>query len=105
MADSEATTGSTLKPGHELNVVHGEDVGRIGHRNGEGRTNARKRHDLIANGGFLRNELDDGRIDFIEFQIDRRNAVLARQNCGDIFVANKSKFHQASPSRPPFFFW
>ena len=61
-----------VEAGHELDIVHREDVGRIGHRDREGRSHARKRHNLIADGGFLRHKLDDGWIDFVEFQIDRR---------------------------------
>ena len=84
-----------VEAGHELDVVHGEDVGRIGHRDGEGGADARERDDLVANGGFLRDELDHGRIDFIKFQIDGRNAVLAGKNGGNVVIADEAQLDQA----------
>ena len=66
-----------VEAGHELNVVHGEDVGGIGHRDGEGGADTGERDDLVADGRLLRDELYDGGIDFIKFQVDGRHAVLA----------------------------
>jgi len=35
IADSDATTGSTIESGHELDVVHRENVGGIRHGDGK----------------------------------------------------------------------
>ena len=53
-----------VEAGHELDVVHGEDVGGIDHGDGERRAHAAERQNLIALGGFVWNQLDDGGIDF-----------------------------------------
>ena len=49
--------------GHELDVVHREDVGRIRHRDGQRGAGAAERDDLILIGGVGGNELDDPRVD------------------------------------------
>ena len=65
--------------GHELDVVHREDVRRVRHRDRQRRAGAAERDDLIFLRGFGGNQLDDSRIDFKLGQVDRRNAVLAAE--------------------------
>ena len=86
-----------VEAGHELNVVHGEDVGRIGHRNGQRRANPRERNDLVADGSVLRDQLDDGGVDFVILQIDGGNAVLAGKHTRNLIVADEAELHQARP--------
>ena len=84
-----------VEAGHELDIVHGEDVRRVGHRDGQSRTHARKRDDLVADRGLLRDQFDDRRIHFVEFQVDRGHAVLAGKHSGDVVVVHQAQFHQA----------
>ena len=83
-----------VEAGHELDVVHREDVGGIGHRDRQRRADARERDDLIADRGVLRDELDDRGIDFVELQIDGRNAVLPGEHRRDFVVADKAQLHR-----------
>ncbi len=76
IADSDATTGFHVESGHELDVVHGEYVGGVSHRNGEHGTNARQRDYLVAKRGVLGNQLNYVRVDFVIFKVDGRNAIL-----------------------------
>ena len=59
-----------VEAGHELDIVHGEDVGRIRHRDGKSGADARKRHDLVAHGGLLRHELNHRGVHLVKSQID-----------------------------------
>ena len=75
--------------GHELDVVHREDVGRIRHRDRERAAGAAERDDLILARGLGRDELDDRQIDLEARQIDRRNAVLLAEEGGDLLVLDE----------------
>ena len=83
-----------VEAGHELDVVHGEDVRGIDHGDGERRAHAAQRKNLVALGGLKRNQLDDGRVNFEIRKIDGGNAVLAREEIGDIFVGQEAELHQ-----------
>ncbi len=39
-------------------------------------------------------------VHFVELKVDGRHAVLARKHCGDVVVADKPHFYQASPQPP-----
>ena len=43
---------------------------------------------------LLRDETDDGGIDFEEIEIDGRNAVLSRQHGGDHVVTDEPELHE-----------
>ncbi len=86
-----------VESGHELDIVHGEDVGRIRHRDRQRRSHAGKRHDLVANGGLLRNQFDDRGVYFVEFEVDRRNAVLAGQHRSNVLVTDQAHFDETGP--------
>jgi hypothetical protein len=74
---SLAITGSTFKLRHELDIVHGEHVCRISHRERQRCTDARDREHRVFQRDFLRYEFDDGRFDVKEVEVDGGNAVLA----------------------------
>ncbi len=84
-----------VEASHELDVVHREDVRRISHRNRESGANPRERDDLIANGGLLRNQLDDGGVDLVELQVDGRDPVLTRKHRRDVVIAHQAQFYEA----------
>ena len=84
-----------VEAGHELDIVHGKDVGGIDHGDGERSADAAERQNLIAFGGFERNQLDDGGIDFKIRKIDGGNAILAREKVGDILVGEETQLHQS----------
>src|ERR1051325_3333160 len=79
---------------HELDVVHGEDVGRVRHRDRQRRARARQRNDLIFLRGFSGNELDDRRIDLELGERDRRDAVLLREERRDLLVLDVAELDQ-----------
>ncbi len=84
-----------IEAGHELDVVHGEDVGGIDHGDGEGGAHAAQRKNLVALRGFKRNQLDDGGVDFKIRKIDGGHAVLAREEVGDILVGEEPQLHES----------
>ena len=51
--------GLNVVAGHELDVVHGEHVGRIDHRDGQVRSGSRERDNLVLLSCFGWDELDD----------------------------------------------
>jgi len=83
-----------VEPGHELDVVHGENIGGIDHGDGEGCAYAAEGQDLVALGGFERNQLDDRGINFEIGEIDGGDAILAGEKIGDILVGKKSQLHE-----------
>ena len=86
---------------HELDVVHGEHVGRVGHRDRQRRAGARERNDLVLLRGVGRNELDDGGVDFEFGERDRRNAVLAAEEGGHLLVLDETHLDQIQAELPP----
>ena len=62
--------------GHKLDIVDGEDIGRIGHGDDQRRACPVDRNQLILLHDFGRNQLDDAFIDFKFTEVDRRDAVL-----------------------------
>ena len=60
-----------------MDIVHGEDVGGIDHGDGEQISNALERQNLVALRGFVRNQLDNGGVDFKIRESDRGYAGLA----------------------------
>ncbi len=81
-------------PRHELDVVHGEDVRRVRHRDRQRRAGAAQRDDLILVRRLDRNQLDDPGIEVELREVDGRDAVLLAQDAGDVFVADEAKAHQ-----------
>jgi hypothetical protein len=86
---------------HELDVVHGEDVGRIGHRDRQRGAGARERDDLILLRGLRRHELDDAGVDLKLSEGDGRNAVLLAEERGDLLVFHISELDQIEAELPP----
>ena len=79
---------------HELDVVHGEHVRRVGHRDRQGRPRATERHDLILVGRVGRHELDDGGVDVELRQVDGGNAVLLAEELGNLLVLHEPQLDQ-----------
>jgi hypothetical protein len=79
---------------HELHVVHGEHVGRVGHRDRERGAGAAQRDDLIFARRLGGDELDHGGVDIELGQGNRRHAVLLRQQRGDLLVLDVSELHE-----------
>src|SRR5206468_3900578 len=85
-----------VEAGHELDIVHRKNVGRIDHGDGEGSSYAAQRKNLVSLGGFVGNQLDDGSINFKIRKVDGGNAVLARQEIGDVLIAEEVQLHQCT---------
>ena len=75
--------------GHELDVVHREDVGRIRHRDRERAAGAAERNDLVLARGLGGNQLDDGGVDLELREVDGRDAVLLAEEGGDLLVLDE----------------
>src|SRR5208283_2104241 len=84
-----------VEPGHELDIVHGKNIGGIDHGDSERSAHAAERQDLITPCGFERNQLDDDRINFEVGKIDGGHAILAREEVGDILVGEEAQLHQS----------
>ncbi len=84
-----------VEAGHELDIVHGEDVGRIHHGDGQRSADPAQRQNLVTLRGFERNQLYDRRINFKVGEIDGRNAVLAGEKVGDVLVRQEAQLDQS----------
>ena len=93
--------------GDELQIVDGEDVGRVGHRHDERGTGPVHRDDEVLLRDVLRDELDDLRVDVEVFEIDGRNAVLLRQEVGELVLLDGAGLDErgANPRAGPLLFF
>ena len=87
--------------GHELDVVHREDVGRVRHRDRERAAGTAQRDDLVLARGLGGNKLDDGEIDLELREVDGRNAVLLAEERGDLLVLDEPHLDEVVPELPP----
>src|SRR5205085_7729941 len=76
-------------PGHELDVVHREDVGRVRHRDRQRAARSAQRNDLILPRRFGRDELDDREVDLEAGEVDGRDTVLLAEERGDLLVLDE----------------
>ena len=76
---------------HELDVVHGEDVRRIGHGDGDRGAGLVDREDVVFAGHVAGDQLDDGGVDLEMHEVDRRHAELLRQAFRDVFFGDESE--------------
>ena len=83
-----------VEAGHELDVVHGEHIGRVDHRDGERSSYSAQGKNLITLGGFKRNQLDDRRINFKIRKVDGRHAILAGKKVRDVLIREEAELHQ-----------
>ena len=86
---------------HELDVVHGEHVGRVGHRDRQRGAGARERNDLVLLRGLGGHELDDGGIDLELAERDGGHAVLLAEERGDLVVFDEAELDQIEAELPP----
>jgi hypothetical protein len=86
---------------HELDVVHGEHVRRVGHRDRQRRARAAERDDLVLLGGLGRDEPDDGRVDLELGEVDGGHAVLLAQQRRDVVVLDEPELDQVQAELPP----
>jgi hypothetical protein len=87
--------------GHELDVVHREHVGRIGHRDRERAAGAAEGDDLILARGVGGNELDDGRVDLELREVDGGDAVLLAEQRGDLIVLDEAHLDEVVAELSP----
>ncbi len=80
--------------GHELQVVHREDVRRVGHRDGERRARLVDRQDVVLARDVRRDQLQDVRVDLEVRQVDRRDAELRRQRLRDVVFGDEAEPHE-----------
>jgi len=89
---------------HELDVIHGEHVGRVSGGNGQSGTDAAQRDDLVFLGGFQGDQLDHVGIDFEIIQVDRRDAVLVAEHVGDVVFRHEVQLHENGADPAAVFF-
>ena len=87
--------------GHELDVVHREDVGRIRHRDRERAARAAQRNDLVLAGRLGRHQLDDGRVDLELGEVDRGDAVLLAEQRGNLLVLHEPHLDEVEAELAP----
>ncbi len=81
--------------GHELDVVHGEDVRRIGHGDGDRGAGLVDREDVVFARDVARNELDDAGVDLEVLEVDRRHSELLAQALGDVLFGHEAELDQS----------
>ena len=86
---------------HELDVVHGEHVGRVGHGDGQGRPGPAQGKDLVLAGRFGRDDLDDRGIHLEVVQVDRGDAVLPGEEARDLLVLDIAQGDEGLPKLSP----
>ena len=80
--------------GHELDVVHGEDVRRIGHGDRDRGAGLVDGKDVVLAGDVGRDQLDDRRVDLEVDEVDRRHAELLRETLGDVFLGDEAELDE-----------
>src|SRR4051812_19875303 len=80
--------------GEELDVVDGVDVRRVAHRQDEGVARAVHRNALVLLGHVPGDELHHLRVDVEFLQVDRRNAVLLREEAGELRLLDEAELGQ-----------
>ena len=80
--------------GEELELVDRVDVRRIGHRDDQRRAVAADRDDLMLLADLARHELEHARVDLDLRQVDRRQAVLLRDELSQRLVVDVTETRQ-----------
>ena len=75
---------------HELDVVHGEHVGRVAHRDRQRRAGFVHGQDTVLAGHLARHDLDDRGVDLEVGEIDGRDAELLGERLGDVALRDRS---------------
>jgi hypothetical protein len=83
--------GLDVVAGHELDVVHGEHVGRVRHRDRDGRAGLVDRQDVVLARDVGGDQLDHARVDLEVREVDRRDAELLRQALGDVLLGDETE--------------
>jgi len=86
---------------HELDVVHGEHVGRVRHRDRQRGARAAERENLVLLRGLGGNKLDDRLVDLEGRQVDGRNVVLTAEEADDLVVGDVPELHEVHPELAP----
>ena len=89
-----------LEPGHELDIVDGEDVARVRHGDGEDVAGAIDGDDLVLLGNLGWDELNDGRVDLEVREVDGGDAVLAAEKRRDVVFADEPQLDEVTPDPP-----
>ena len=71
-----------LKTGNEFDVVHNEDIGRIGHGQGQLAAVAGNGQDLEFAGHLTRYQADDVRLDTHGVEVDKRHTMQRTKQLG-----------------------
>ena len=85
---------------HELDVVHGEHVGRVGHRDRQRGAGSRERDDLVLLRGLGGHELDDARVDLELADGDRGDAELLAEERGDLGFLDEAERDEGEAELP-----
>ena len=85
--------------GDELDVVDGEDVRRIAHRDHQPAAGARDRERHELGGDVARNQTNERGIGFVVAQIDRRHAVVPRQEVEQPFLGDRADLDEIARQR------
>ena len=80
--------------GEELDVVDGEDVGRVAHGDDQRRAGAVDRHHQVLLGGGLGHQLEHLRIDLEVLEVDGGDAVLLGEEAGQVRLGDGALLHQ-----------
>ncbi len=79
---------------HELDVVHGEDVGRVDHRQRDLGADLRDRKDGVLARDVGGNDLDHRFVDLDAREVDRRNAEVLGEELDEVLLRQGADLHQ-----------
>jgi len=79
---------------HELDVVHGEHVGRIGHRDRDRRAGLVDGKDVVLARDVGVDQLDHRGIDFEVIEVDRRHTELLRKTLSNVLFGDEAELDE-----------
>ena len=86
-----ATTGLDLHAGHGADVVDGEDVGRVGHRDDELAVLVADRQRVVAAADGVRDARDGRAVDRVVGQVDELHADLRRERGDELALGEHAE--------------
>ena len=92
--------GIDVVPRHELDVVHGEDVGRVDHRQGHFGADLGDRKDGVLARDVGRDHLDDRFVDLDALQVDRGDPEVLGKELDEVLLRHGADLHQRRADAP-----
>ena len=89
-----------LVAGHELDVVHGEDVRRVDHRHGDGGAGLRDRQDRVLARDVGRDDLEHRLVHFHAIEVDGRDLEVLGEEVDELALGEEAQLDQGGADAP-----